>query len=102
MRAELIEPCVLALRRVRLRDGEVRSGPDLLRIKGLLNLAGSKGPVVFQAVQHLIHPPVELSSWPDKDHGSLLNKKMRDRIAQEMADQYERLQNSANRPSPCR
>src|SRR5205823_14960008 len=45
-------------------------GPDLLRIKGLLNLAGSKGPVVFQAVQHLIHPPVELSSWPDKDHGS--------------------------------
>jgi hypothetical protein len=21
-------------------------------------------------VQHLIHPPVELSSWPDKDHGS--------------------------------
>ena len=45
-------------------------GPDLLRIKGLLNLAGSKGPVVFQAVQHLIHPPVELSAWPDKDHGS--------------------------------
>jgi len=45
-------------------------GPDLLRIKGLLNLAGSKGTVVFQAVQHLIHPPVELAAWPDKDHGS--------------------------------
>jgi G3E family GTPase len=45
-------------------------GPDLLRIKGLLNLAGSKGPVVFQAVQHLIHPPVELTAWPDKDHAS--------------------------------
>jgi G3E family GTPase len=45
-------------------------GPDLLRIKGLLNLAGSKGPVVFQAVQHLIHPPVELSAWPDRDHAS--------------------------------
>jgi G3E family GTPase len=45
-------------------------GPDLLRIKGLLNLAGSRGPVVFQAVQHLIHSPVELSAWPDKDHGS--------------------------------
>ncbi len=45
-------------------------GPDLLRIKGLLNLAGSKGPVVFQAVQHLIHPPVELSAWPDKNHAS--------------------------------
>src|SRR5256885_9846465 len=45
-------------------------GPDLLRIKGLLNLKGSKGPVVFQAVQHLIHPPVELSAWPDGDHAS--------------------------------
>ncbi len=47
-------------------------GPDLLRIKGLLNLNGSKGPVVFQAVQHLIHPPVELAQWPDKDHASRL------------------------------
>jgi G3E family GTPase len=45
-------------------------GPDLLRIKGLLNLKGSKGPVVFQAVQHLIHPPVELSAWPDADRAS--------------------------------
>jgi G3E family GTPase len=45
-------------------------GPDLLRIKGLLNLKGNKGPVVFQAVQHLIHPPVELTDWPDKDRSS--------------------------------
>jgi G3E family GTPase len=45
-------------------------GADLLRIKGLLNLAGSKGPVVFQAVQHLIHPPVELTAWPDQDRAS--------------------------------
>ena len=47
-------------------------GPDLLRIKGLLNLQGAKGPVVFQAVQHLIHPPVELAAWPDADRGSRL------------------------------
>jgi G3E family GTPase len=47
-------------------------GPDLLRIKGLLNLKGSKGPVVFQAVQHLIHPPVELADWPDKDRSTRL------------------------------
>jgi G3E family GTPase len=45
-------------------------GPDLLRIKGLVNLKGSKGPVVFQAVQHLIHPPVELAQWPDKDRST--------------------------------
>jgi G3E family GTPase len=47
-------------------------GPDLLRIKGILNLAGSKGPVVFQAVQHLIHPPVELTAWPDANRSSRL------------------------------
>jgi G3E family GTPase len=45
-------------------------GTDVLRIKGLLNLTGFKGPVVFQVVQHLIHPPVELTAWPDKDHAS--------------------------------
>ena len=45
-------------------------GPDLLRIKGLLNLKGAKGPVVFQAVQHLIHPPVELAAWPSADRSS--------------------------------
>ncbi len=47
-------------------------GPDLLRIKGILNLQGAKGPVVFQAVQHLVHPPVELAEWPDKDRSSRL------------------------------
>ena len=45
-------------------------GPDLLRVKGLLHLTDTKGPVVFQAVQHLIHPPVELAAWPDADHSS--------------------------------
>lgn len=47
-------------------------GPDILRVKGFLNLAGSKGPVVYQAVQHLIHPPVELAAWPDTDHSTRL------------------------------
>ena len=47
-------------------------GPDLLRVKGLLNVAGCRGPVVVQFVQHLAHPPVELDSWPDADHTSRL------------------------------
>jgi G3E family GTPase len=47
-------------------------GPDILRVKGFLNLAASKGPVVYQAVQHLIHPPVELAEWPDSDHATRL------------------------------
>jgi G3E family GTPase len=40
-------------------------GKDLLRIKGILNLAGQDRPVVIQAVQHVLHPPVLLSAWPD-------------------------------------
>jgi G3E family GTPase len=45
-------------------------GADLLRVKGILNVAGCKGPVVVQYVQHLAHPPVELDKWPDDDHDS--------------------------------
>ena len=45
-------------------------GPDLLRVKGLLNVAGCRGPVVVQYVQHLAHPPVELESWPDENRSS--------------------------------
>ena len=43
-------------------------GADLLRVKGILNVAGCQGPVVVQYVQHLAHPPVELETWPDKNY----------------------------------
>ena len=45
-------------------------GADLLRVKGILNVAGCRGPVVVQYVQHLAHPPVELESWPDQNRDS--------------------------------
>jgi G3E family GTPase len=45
-------------------------GPDLLRVKGLLNVKGCRGPVVVQYVQHLAHPPVELEAWPDGNRDS--------------------------------
>ncbi len=45
-------------------------GPDLLRVKGFVNVAGCQGPVVVQFVQHLAHPPVELDAWPDGDRQS--------------------------------
>jgi G3E family GTPase len=47
-------------------------GSDLLRVKGLLNVARCSGPVLVQIVQHLAHPPLELASWPDQDHSSRL------------------------------
>jgi len=45
-------------------------GPDLLRVKGFLNVEGCPGPVVVQFVQHLAHPPVELTEWPDENRAS--------------------------------
>jgi G3E family GTPase len=45
-------------------------GPDLLRVKGLVNIAGEAGPVVVQGAQHLFHPPVALASWPGEDRRS--------------------------------
>ncbi len=45
-------------------------GPDLLRVKGIVNVEGK--PVVVQGVQHLFHPPVELDRWPSEDHESRL------------------------------
>jgi G3E family GTPase len=45
-------------------------GPDLLRVKGFLNVEGCRGPVVVQFVQHLAHPPVELARWPDGNRQS--------------------------------
>jgi G3E family GTPase len=45
-------------------------GADLLRVKGLLNVEGCKGPVVVQFVQHLAHPPVEMEAWPDRSRQS--------------------------------
>jgi G3E family GTPase len=45
-------------------------GPDLLRVKGLVNVEGRTGPLVIQGVQHLFHPPIELAEWPSSDRAT--------------------------------
>ena len=47
-------------------------GPDLLRVKGFLDVEGCRGPVLVQFVQHLAHPPVELAAWPQGSRDSRL------------------------------
>lgn len=42
-------------------------GPDILRVKGIVNIQGLKGPFVIHGVQHIFHPPVMLKKWPGKD-----------------------------------
>jgi G3E family GTPase len=49
-------------------------GADLLRVKGLLNVAGTaaddSGPLLLNGVQHVVHPPEHLDAWPDEDRRS--------------------------------
>ena len=42
-------------------------GPDLLRFKGIIHVAGAPGPIVVHGVQHVIYPPVALKTWPSND-----------------------------------
>jgi len=43
-------------------------GQNILRIKGIINLAGEDKPVVIHGVQHIFHPTVTLPEWPSDDH----------------------------------
>jgi len=42
-------------------------GSDLLRVKGIVHVAGERGPVVLQGAQHVFHPPVTLEHGQDTD-----------------------------------
>jgi G3E family GTPase len=48
-------------------------GSKLLRLKGLVALKDAPDqPVLIQAVQHVLHPPVRLAAWPSDDHRTRL------------------------------
>lgn len=49
-----------------------RHGEKVLRVKGILNVAGTEAPVAVHGVQHLVHPPVHMAAWPDEDRRSRL------------------------------
>jgi G3E family GTPase len=46
-------------------------GQDVLRVKGFLDIGGD-GPLLLNAVQHVVHDPVHLPAWPDDDRRSRL------------------------------
>jgi G3E family GTPase len=49
-----------------------RHGEKVLRVKGMLNVEGSAAPVAIHGVQHLVHPPVHMTAWPDEERRSRL------------------------------
>ena len=47
-------------------------GADLLRLKGIVNIAESASPAVIHGVQHVFHAPAFLERWPSDDRRSRL------------------------------
>ena len=86
-------------------------GPDVLRVKGILNLKGEEKPVVIQGVQHIFHPPVRLDAWPAEDRRTRLVFITRDISADDLRgtlalmtaglDQYGLQRLAGEAPSPA-
>jgi G3E family GTPase len=70
-------------------------GPDLLRIKGILNVRESDAPVVVHGVQHVFHPPVRLEAWPSDDHRSRIVFITRDVSRETIEAMYEAYREAA-------
>jgi G3E family GTPase len=47
-------------------------GDHLLRLKGIVNVAGETRPRVIHAVQHTLYPYATLPAWPDEDRRTRL------------------------------
>ena len=76
-------------------------GPDLLRIKGMLNVVESELPVVVHGVQHMFHPPVRLEAWPTDDHRSKIVFITRDVGRQVIEDLFKGFVRGEGVPPPA-
>ena len=47
-----------------------KEGPNILRLKGLINLVGLDHPVAIHAVHHNLYPLEQLPAWPGEDRRS--------------------------------
>lgn len=78
-------------------------GPNLLRMKGIVNVAEMPDtPVVIHGVQHVFHPTATLPRWPDDDHRSRLVFIVRDIKPQTIRDLFEAFLGSATIDRPDR
>ena len=75
-------------------------GPDVLRIKGLLEI-GDGGPVVMNAAQHVVHPPEHLPDWPAGERRSYLVFITRGIDPARIAESLEAFQRAGGRSDLC-
>lgn len=66
-------------------------GPQLLRVKGILNLVDEAQPVVIHGVHHVFHQPVRLDRWRDADRRSRLVLIVRDLDVEILRESFARL-----------
>ncbi|MCH8888543.1 MAG: GTP-binding protein [SAR324 cluster bacterium] len=71
-------------------------GEDVLRVKGLLNVAGEDTPVIVNGVQHMVHPPAHLEAWPDADRRSRIVFVIRGNFQQALQDSLAAFNRLAN------
>lgn len=75
------------------------AGAQLLRIKGLVRLSDDpERPMVVHAVQHLMHPPTQLASWPSEDRRTKLVVIGRGHDEKALISLFETLVDDAGRP----
>lgn len=79
-------------------------GDDLLRVKGIVQLADDpEHPMVIHGVQHLFHPPQTLPRWPSDDRRSRIVFITRDIAADDIEATltvFERRRTRGTRPTP--
>jgi G3E family GTPase len=74
-----------------------RHGQGVLRVKGLLDVQGLPGPVLFQSAQHLVHPPQHLEAWPSSDRRSRIVFIVRDLAVETLRDSLAAFNAAATR-----
>lgn len=65
-------------------------GEQLLRVKGIVNIAPDAPPKVIHIVQHVLYPVETLPAWPDEDRRTKLVFIVRDLDPQHVREMIER------------
>jgi G3E family GTPase len=69
----------------------------MLRMKGIVNVAGEDTPIAVHGVQHLFHPPARIPRWPDEDRRSKFVFIVREIPRKEIEDSLARFQDEAEK-----